>query len=107
MYYLDMYFPSEEDLPDFGSLHLTWVGGQILGVKQKDRYGRDIDKRMRKYVFLSDDLNKLSLINNAADGSQAIAADTGERYILCEGTWNKVSRGSSGGGSCQYYAGCV
>lgn len=97
MYYLDMYFPTEQDIPDFGSIRLTGVGGKTPQEKRKDSFGLPIDVRLRRYILLSEDAEKLSLINNAAEGSVGMAVDTRDSYILCEGQWHKTSR--SGGGS--------
>lgn len=90
MYYLDMFFPTQEDIPDFGTIRLTDVGNKISdGTAQKDEFDHDIDMRIRKYILLEDDIDKLSSINNAADGSKAYAADTGKSYILCNGLWRE------------------
>ena len=95
MYYLDMFFPTSDDIPDFGTISLTDVGEKIVKSKARDQYGHLIDLRIRKYTLLRKDINKLSLINNAADGSEAIIADTSEKYILCSGDWHKWT-GSGG-----------
>lgn len=63
---------SSDNVPDFGSIRLT-----------KKRYNNVND-----YIFLSTDLSKLSLITNAAEGSTAIATDTGDLYILHMGIWS-------------------
>lgn len=92
MYCLDMFFPTGEDIPDFGTIRLTDVGKKIdEGVVKKDIFGHDIDMRLRKYVLMSKDIEKLDLISNASDGSKAFTADTGDTYILCDGVWNKQS----------------
>lgn len=85
-----MYFPTENDIPDFGSIHITHVGCKITGTARTDSYGKPIDFRIREYVLNSEDITKLALINNAADGSKAVAADTGDIFLLCEGVWNKL-----------------
>lgn len=90
MFYLDMYFPAKNDVPDLGTIRMTYVGCRILGAPKNDIYGHAIDLRVRNYVFMSVDGPKLSLINNAADGSKAVAADTGEVFIFCSGIWNKL-----------------
>ncbi len=63
---------SSDTVPDFGSIRLT-----------KKRYNNVND-----YIFLSTDLSKLSLITNAAEGSTALATDTGDLYILHMGIWS-------------------
>ena len=63
---------SSDNVPDFGSIRLT-----------KKRYNNVND-----YIFLSTDLSKLALITNAAEGSTALATDTGDLYILHMGTWS-------------------
>ena len=40
------------------------------------------------YIFKSADLSKLSLITNAAEGSTALATDTGDLYILHMEMWS-------------------
>ena len=63
---------SSDNVPDFGSIRLT-----------KKRYNNVND-----YIFKSADLSKLSLITNAAEGSTALATDTGDLYILHMGIWS-------------------
>lgn len=63
---------SSDTVPDFGSIRLT-----------KKRYNNVND-----YIVLSTDLSKLSLITNAAEGSTALATDTGDLYILHMGIWS-------------------
>ena len=63
---------SSDNVPDFGSIRLT-----------KKRYNNVND-----YIFLSTDLSKLALITNAAEGSTALATDTGDLYILHMGIWS-------------------
>lgn len=63
---------SSDNVPDFGSIRLT-----------KKRYNNVND-----YIFLSTDLSKLALITNAAEGSTALATDTGDLYILHMGLWS-------------------
>lgn len=95
MYYLDMYFP-DGMAPDLGSIKLTHVSRTFFDTNEIDAYGKKVIKRLRRYILRSADIDKLSLINNAADGSKAIVADTNEKYILCEGQWVKWK---PGGGS--------
>lgn len=44
----------------------------------------------KEYIFFSADVNKLSLIENAGTGSTAFCIDTGQLYILHDGTWYEV-----------------
>lgn len=77
--YMGMFFNSPQDAPDFGSITMYFVGTKELG------YVEEGHKRFRKYAFQSTDLNKLSLITNAIDGSEAFAVDTGITYVLYDG----------------------
>ena len=95
MHYLDMYFPTENDIPDFGTIRLINVGPIIGDRTERDQYGKVIDMRLREYVLLSDDISKLQLINNAADGSKAIIVDTGKEYILAYNQWREWTGGNS------------
>ena len=65
---------SSDNVPDFGSIRLT-----------KKRYNNVND-----YIFKVEDLSKLSLITNAAEGSTALATDTGDLYILHMGIWSTL-----------------
>ncbi|MBQ2346978.1 MAG: hypothetical protein II388_01235 [Clostridia bacterium] len=65
---------SSDNVPDFGSIRLT-----------KKRYNNVND-----YIFKVEDLSKLSLITNAAEGSTALCTDTGDLYILHVGEWVKI-----------------
>lgn len=87
-YYNDMSFDTKTDaLNAFGSIRMYFRGKDLLGVP---------DKRLRGYVLLSADLAKLSIINNAVDGSKALVTDTGKEYVLCEGQWREwVGDGST------------
>ena len=67
MFYLDMYFPAKNDVPDLGTIRMTYVGCRILGAPKNDIYGHAIDLRIK-----------------------AVAADTGEVFIFCSGIWNKL-----------------
>ena len=80
--YMGMFFNSPQDVPDFGSITMYFVGTKELG------YVEEGHKRFRKYAFQSTDLNKLSLITNALDGSEAFAVDTGITYVLYNGQWS-------------------
>lgn len=92
-YIMDMPFESKENAPDFGTLKMYYVGLPQFGyVEQETKY------RIRGYTLLEKDLNKLNLITNAADGSQAIVVDTNETYILCNKEWIKWSIDTGGGG---------
>jgi len=77
--YMGMFFNSQQDVPDFGSIAMYYVGTKDLG------YVEEGHKRFRKYTFQSTDLSKLSLITNAIDGSEAFAVDTGTTYVLYDG----------------------
>ena len=93
MYYcMDMEFVSESSIPDFGSIRMYYVGDKTLGfVNWSSRI------KLRGYTLLSKDINKLNLITNAADGSQALVVDTGQTYILCDSQWIEwVSNNGSG-----------
>lgn len=83
--YMGMFFKSPQDVPDFGSITMYFVGTKQLG------YVEEGHKRFRKYAFQSTDLNKLSLITNAIDGSEAFAVDTGTTYVLYDGQWSVKS----------------
>ena len=71
---LGMFFKSEIDAPDFGSISMYFVGPKEQG------YVEDGNKKIRKYTLLSTDLNKLNNITNALDGSEALTVDTGNSY---------------------------
>ena len=71
---------SSDTVPDFGSIRLT-----------KKRYNNVND-----YIFKVEDLSKLSLITNAAEGSTALATDTGDLYILHMGLWSILGGESEG-----------
>lgn len=83
-YYNDMPFADEATAKStFGSIKMYYRNNN-------DRLGTTstaLDLRLRYYVFMSTDYSKLSNITNATDGSKAIAADTGDLYILCNGSW--------------------
>ena len=85
--YMGMFFNSQEDAPDFGSITMYFVGNKDLG------YVEEGHKRFRKYAFQSTDLSKLSLITNALDGSEAFAVDTGTTYVLYNGQWSVKTTG--------------
>ena len=83
-FYMDMGFPTENDVPDFGSIRMYYIGEPTLGYTN---YGTNI--KLRGYTLLSKDIAKLNLITNAADGSQALVVDTGKTYILCDHQWRE------------------
>lgn len=93
MYYcMDMEFTSESSIPDFGTIRMYFVGNAKDGFIN---YSSQV--KLRKYTLLSKDIGKLCLINNASDGSQALAIDTGKTYLLCDGEWREwVGNGSFG-----------
>lgn len=83
-YYMDMAFSSPDDVPDFGSIKMYYIGESTLG------YCNDgTNKKLRGYTLLSEDISKLNLITNANDGSQALVVDIGQTYILCASQWRK------------------
>lgn len=86
---MDMPFLSIADAPDFGSIGMYFVGSKELGYMEQE------NKRYRKYALLSSDINKLNNITNALDGSEALAVDTGDIYILHNNTWTKQSSTNS------------
>lgn len=81
-FYMDMAFPTKNDVPDFGSIKMYYIGEPTFGY-----INHGINIKLRAYTLLSQDINKLNLITNAADGSQALVIDTGETYIFCAGQW--------------------
>lgn len=85
-FYMDMGFSTENDVPDFGSIKMYYIGEQTLGYTD---YGTNI--KVRGYTLLLKDIDKLNLITNAADGSQALVVDTCEKYILCAKEWHRWS----------------
>lgn len=86
--YMGMVFPSEADVPDFGSIKMYYVGDP------KNGYQNDgINNKVRGYTLLSDDIPKLDLITNASDGSQALVVDTGDVYLFCSEEWRKWQGG--------------
>lgn len=93
-YYADMPFDSLTDaIEHLGTIKMCFIGRNRLGTAAD---GTDL--RVRGYVFMSEDLEKLNNIINAADGSRAVAADTGYTYLLCNGEWRVwKSKGGSGG----------
>lgn len=89
-YYMDMPFVSEEIAKNaMGSIQMYYIGETNLG------YVNNSNCKYRKYTFVSTDLDKLNLINNAIDGSMALAVDTGDTYILCNKQWQKCNKGAS------------
>ena len=83
-----MPFATENDVPDFGTIKMIYSGDKVYGYKNNvDSNGHYIDRRLRGYILASKDIAKLNLINNAADGSRAICADTSDLYLYCDGTW--------------------
>lgn len=89
-YYMDMQFESEEIAKNtMGSIKMCYVGETSLG------YANNAKQKYRKYTLLSVDFAKLSLINNAIDGSEALAVDTGETYILCNDAWIKCEKSTT------------
>lgn len=82
--YMDMFFKSENDVPDFGTIHMYYRGEAKNGYVENS-----IDIKLRCYALLSKDISKLNLITNAADGSQALIVDTGKTYILCDKEWHE------------------
>ena len=89
-YYMDMPFNSIDDVPDFGSIKMFYVGEPNLGF-----VGTTQSVKVRGYLLLSSDINKLDLINNAADGSQAIIVDIGKTYIKCDNTWHELNNNNN------------
>lgn len=83
-YYNDMPFVDEATAKaSFGTIKMYYRNNNDrLG---STSYGGDIC--LRYYVFMSTDYSKLSIIDNATDGSRAVAADTGDVYILCNDSW--------------------
>lgn len=45
----------------------------------------------KEYILKSEDVNKLSLIENAGVGSTAFCFDTGQLYIKHDDTWHEVT----------------
>lgn len=64
----------ENSVPNFGSIRMTHQRGN----------------NVNDYIFKVEDLSKLSLITNAAEGSTALASDTADIYILHVGEWVKL-----------------
>lgn len=93
-YYMDMVFKSQSDVPDFGSIHMYYVGEPKFGY-----VNQSANVKVRAYTLLSNDISKLNLITNAADGSQSFVVDTGKTYILCNGQWIEWVGSNGGGGS--------
>lgn len=90
--YMDMFFESENDVPDFGTIHMYYIG------EAKNGYvNNGIDIKIRCYTLLAKDINRLNLITNAADGSQAFVVDTGKTYLLCDGEWREWIGNSNSG----------
>ncbi len=52
-----------------------------------------LSKCHREYILKSSDVDKLQLISDAADGSNAFCLDTNELYVLHMGEWIKVGDG--------------
>lgn len=93
-YYNDMPFESKSVAEQtFGSIKMCHLGRERFGTSPD---GSDL--RLRRYVFLSADLSKLNNITNAADGSEAYAADTSKLYVLCSNRWIEWSGSSDGTG---------
>lgn len=88
-FYMGMMFDSKENIPDFGSIKMYFVGTKQLGYIEQN------NKKFRKYVLLSSDLSKLNLITNAINGSIAFLTDTGETYKLSDNGWQKWSDAAS------------
>lgn len=91
-YIMDMPFESKETAPDFGTIKMYYVGQPQSGyVEQEAKY------RIRAYTLTEKDLEKLKLITNAADGSEAIVVDTGKIYLLCDNQWVEWTGNNSDG----------
>lgn len=89
-YCLDMPFETEQEaMAKLGSIKMSAAADRVLG------YTTGSCIRLRYYTLLADDVNKLANINNAADGSMALIADTNNVYMLCAGEWREWT-GSSG-----------
>lgn len=83
-YYNDMPFESEQSaLNTMGSIKMFYAGDPRTGFVENSRV------KHRRYVLLSTDIAKLANINNAADGSVALAVDTGDKYVLHNNSWVK------------------
>ena len=82
MYYvLDIPFYSQQEASTkLGNIKMFYVGQRHLGYPNSN-------KKYRKYILNSTDINKLSNINNAADGSTAYVVDTQQIYYLSNGQW--------------------
>lgn len=99
---MDMPFADKESAPDFGSIKMVYAGDRVFGYDADsltDNAGNAIEMRVRKYVLLSEDISKLDLINNAADGSKAIIADTSKVKIFSDGEWRDWESSSGSGDS--------
>ena len=70
---MEMTFETAADVPDFGSICL---------VDSRNGY--------KSYRLLDSDINKLDLITNAANGSDALT-ETGRLFIKLSGTWHEVT----------------
>ena len=94
IYIMEMSYEHEMDVPDFGTIQLIYSDERVFGMIETP-IKTPIKRRV--YTLLARDVSKLSLINNAADGSTAIVGDTSEIYMLCDGMWRKWVGSSSGG----------
>ena len=44
----------------------------------------------KEYILKSEDVSKLSLLEGVGNSSTALCVDTGQLYILHDGTWYEV-----------------
>lgn len=96
-FYMDMAFPTKNDVPDFGSIKMYYIGEPTFGY-----INHGINIKLRGYILLSKDLTKLNLICNAADGSQALVIDTGKTYILCDKEWHEWNGSGNTGATIKW-----
>lgn len=89
--YMDMAFPTQQSIPDFGSISMFFVAPENKG------YISEGGKKHRRYILLAADKDKLANITNALDGSEAILADTKKVLVLKDGQWIQKTSGGGGG----------
>lgn len=85
-YKLDIAFENEEAATAaLGNIKMYFVGTNTTGHIKED------GKKYREYILASTDVNKLSNITNALDGSKAFVVDLDKTYILNNKNWTVQS----------------
>lgn len=82
-YKLDIPFNTQEEaIAALGDIKMVYVGKKEVGYINQNN-----NKKYRKYILTSKDIQKLSNISNALNGSCAYVVDTKQTYYLCNNSW--------------------